>query len=146
MLCYFISGHLDISEAEFQEHYVPELDRAIQAGASFVVGDARGTDTLAQQYLKARQVTNVTVYHMLSSPLNNAGFPTRGGYARPEDKDVAMTQHSTHDIAWVRPMEDQKKLYGPNFRPRISGTEKNLQRRLSSNLEVIDCHQQSQTG
>jgi hypothetical protein len=54
----FVSGHLDHTEAEFDAHYRPRLDEALARGDAFVVGDARGTDTLTQNYLvgKARWI------------------------------------------------------------------------------------------
>jgi hypothetical protein len=39
-------------QATFDQHYVPLLNKAIAAGSSFVVGDAKGTDQLVQNYLK----------------------------------------------------------------------------------------------
>ncbi|BAZ40360.1 hypothetical protein NIES4101_63210 [Calothrix sp. NIES-4101] len=60
-------------------YYRPLIDRAMAAATPsrsiaqnecFVVGDARGTDTLAQQYLWGRTEA-VIVYHMFTSPRNN---------------------------------------------------------------------------
>jgi hypothetical protein len=42
---HFISGHLDLTAAEFEARYRPALDAALANGDAFVVGDARGTDT-----------------------------------------------------------------------------------------------------
>lgn len=113
---YFISGHLDTTKEEFFEHYVPAIERARENGCSFVVGDARGTDTFAQEFLKDYQ--NVTVYHMFDSPRNNVGnHPTAGGFKSDRERDEAMTFASTYDIAWVRPGREK------------SGTAKNLKRR-----------------
>lgn len=39
-------------EDTFQQHYVPLLEKAVEAKAAFVVGDARGCDQLVQQFLK----------------------------------------------------------------------------------------------
>lgn len=39
-------------EETFQQHYVPLLEKAVEARAAFVVGDARGCDQLVQQFLK----------------------------------------------------------------------------------------------
>jgi len=126
---YFVSGHLDITPEEFKEHYVEALDTALTAGAYFVVGDARGSDTMAQEYLKGK-TTHVTVYHQQTFPRNNKGaFPVRGGFQNDTTKDTAMTLASDLDIAWVRSVEAQKKLYGSKYRKRTSGTEKNLKRR-----------------
>lgn len=112
----FISGHLDLSEMEFKKYYKPQIDLALELGESFVVGDARGADSLAQKYLLGRS-TNVTVYHMFETPRNNAGFATQGGFQSDTERDRAMTKDSTKDIAWVR--EGREK----------SGTQKNLNRR-----------------
>ena len=127
---YFISGHIDINPDEFKTHYIHKIDEALsQQDGIFVIGDANGTDTLAQTYLKDK-TDKVTIYHIKTSPLNNIGdFKTKGGYKNHNRKDTAMTLISDYDIAWVRPIEDQKKLYGSNYKKRISGTERNIRRR-----------------
>ena len=114
----FISGHLDLTESEFKEHYVPLIDQAVDQGHRFVVGDARGTDAMAQMYLKYSPHT--TVYHMFESPRNNVGdFQTVGGFKTDAERDVAMTAASDYDIAWVREGREN------------SGTAKNIKRRKS---------------
>lgn len=116
---YFISGHLDLTPEEFQEHYVPQLEEAVQAGGRFVVGDANGADTMAQDYLR-RRTADVTVFHMFERPRNNVGyFPTMGSYKTDKERDEAMTQCSDADILWVR--EGREK----------SGTAKNRDRRAA---------------
>lgn len=112
----FISGHLDLTPAEFEAHYRPALDAALARGEAFVVGDARGTDALAQKYLVGKS-TAVVVYHMFTAPRNNAGCPTVGGFESDETRDERMTADSHQDIAWVRPGREK------------SGTQKNLDRR-----------------
>lgn len=123
-MVYFISGHLDLTFEEFWEHYVPQIEKALMRGqADFVVGDARGADTLSQTHL-SRVRTNthpfsMTVYHMFDSPRNNEGnFPTVGGFSSDQERDEAMTAASDEDIAWVRPGREK------------SGTANNLKRRL----------------
>ena len=115
----FISGHLDLTDAEFEAHYVPALDRAHAAGDTFIVGDARGADFLAQRYLLARSA-NVVVHHMYTAPRNNAGFSTVGGFASDEERDRWMTTNSDYDIAWTRPGRAN------------SGTARNLARRTNN--------------
>lgn len=112
----YISGHLDLTPAEFEAHYRPSLDLALARGEGFVVGDARGADAMAQRYLLGK-TTAVTVYHMFASPRNNAGFPAVGGFESDELRDERMTADSHQDIAWVRPGREK------------SGTQKNLDRR-----------------
>jgi hypothetical protein len=113
----FVSGHLDVTPDEFNTHYIPKIQSAVERGAHFIVGDARGADFLFQQYA-AKNNLNVTVFHMFQSPRNNAGSsPTKGGFASDEERDTAMTHSSTEDIAWIRPGREK------------SGTAKNLARR-----------------
>lgn len=117
----FVSGHLDVTPEEFGEHYAPRLLAAHEAGAEFIVGDARGADTLAQAYLH-EVGARVVVYHMFTAPRNNVGgFPTVGGFASDRERDEAMTAASDTDVAWVRPGREK------------SGTSKNLARRAIRN-------------
>ena len=134
---YFISGHLDISEQDFDTHYKPHIDSALEEKAYFVVGDAVGADTIAQKYLFACCKTDpsihkrVVIFHMFDKPRNNIGqFNTMGNFTDDESRDAAMTNSSTKDILYVRSAEESKKLYGKKYRAnRISGTEKNRLRR-----------------
>lgn len=113
----FVSGHLDLQDDEFERHYVPQIEAARAAGASFVVGDARGADRLFQRYAREHGLA-VRVFHMLERPRNNLGdAPTVGGFTSDASRDAAMTAASTLDIAWIRPGRER------------SGTAANLQRR-----------------
>ena len=116
---YFISGHLDLTEKEFRDEYIPMIDDAMCIpGSIFIVGDAPGADLMSQRYL-FQKYADVTVYHMLKSPRNNRfEFKTRGGFKSDKERDEAMTKASLYDIAWVRPGREK------------SGTAKNLLRRL----------------
>jgi hypothetical protein len=115
----FVSGHRNLTPAEFYKHYQPQLDKAIAAGCQFVVGDAPGADAMAQMYLVGRAAAEqVTVYHAGRKPRHwYGGFAVRGGYASQSAKDAAMTAVSDYDIAWVRPGKE------------TSGTARNLARR-----------------
>lgn len=118
MTTYFISGHLDLTDAEFQEHYVPRIDAALAEESAFVVGDARGCDRMAQLYLRDKRAIRVQVFHMYTAPRHNVnGFSTVGGFTADDARDAAMTAHSDKDIAWVRPGRTR------------SGTAANLARR-----------------
>ena len=112
----FISGHLDLTEEEFNTHYIPTIDQLFAAGYSFVTGDARGADFLAQKYLLSIGASCV-VFHMFTSPRNNAGFETRGNFTSDEERDENLTAASSIDVAWVKVGREK------------SGTAKNLLRR-----------------
>jgi len=113
----FVSGHRDLTEAEFATHYEPALAAHLQREGVFVVGDCTGADTLAQRWLAARRARFV-VYHMLHTPRYSEPWaPLEGGFASDEARDAAMTARSTIDIAWVRPGRER------------SGTARNLARR-----------------
>lgn len=125
----FISGHLDLTREEFNEYYKNRILEYLDTH-SFVVGDAKGCDSFAQELLSQFKQARVTVYHMFTIPRVNYGFPTRGGFVSDEDRDAAMTRDSDIDIAWVRPEELAKVLYSKKYKPgRVSGTQKNLNRR-----------------
>lgn len=123
----FISGHLDVTESEFNEHYIPLIDKALADGCSFVIGDARGADRMAQQYLNGK-TKDVVIFHMFELPRYNEGsWNTKGGYQTDNDRDSAMTKASDFDLAWVR--EGKEK----------SGTAKNVNRRiLHKHLEKME--------
>lgn len=123
MPTYFISGHLSLTWAEFVEHYKEEIDQALaDPEGKFVIGDAPGADTLAQEYLTSTGA-EVTVFHMFDSPRHLASrlFSTQGGFQTDEERDEAMTRASAADIAWVRPGRE------------TSGTARNLVRRHAVN-------------
>lgn len=151
----FVSGHMDLTKEEFAQHYEPEIRREHAAGSRFVVGDAHGCDYMAQRLLHglesglAKDTGRVRVFHMLERPRHSfgsgygsndpnlpkdswsgrrGGFALVGGFTSDEERDAAMTQASTHDIAWVRPHRSKRK----------SGTAKNLQRREEkARLELV---------
>jgi hypothetical protein len=113
---YFISGHRDITETEFEINYASKLDAIITNNpeARFVVGDYQGVDIMAQNYLL--DVLNIdpsriTVYHMFDKPRNVNPKVTNliGGFLNDEERDSEMTRASVEDIAVVR---DYNKLSG----------------------------------
>jgi hypothetical protein len=124
-MIYFISGHLSLTQDEFDIHYKPFIVEALCHNSSFVVGDAKGADTLAQNYLFGK-TDRIVVYHMFGSPRYNAGFPTEGGFQSDEERDNAMTDNSDSDIAWVRKGREK------------SGTQKNLDRRETLKYHLLN--------
>lgn len=116
----FVSGHLDLTEEEFQTHYHRAIFSYLIAGPKyhFIVGDARGADTMFQQLAKDWNLDDVvTVCHMFDKPRNHLCGKLIGGFQSDEERDQFMTLHSDLDLAWVRPGREN------------SGTAKNLRRR-----------------
>lgn len=113
-LTYFISGHRDITQEEFDKYYKPSILKVVDTDytCKFVVGDYHGVDTMAQQLLSDLcnerphkiKPRDVTVYHMFEKPRNfvNEKFNLSGGYTSDEERDAAMTNNSDEDIAFVR--------------------------------------------
>lgn len=142
-LVQFVSGHLDLTPGEFDEHYKDKINRAVAMGHCFVVGDAPGCDSMAQELLRRLLISDeersrydyhgysrITVFHMLESPRNLSSlyFARRDGFLTDEERDAAMTEASDVDIAWVRPSGSKR---------HSSGTQKNLDRRKAKNLRLF---------
>ena len=131
----YISGHLDLTAEEWNEHYKTRVLDALDWGHSIVVGDARGCDLMAQIFIKeAYKILHlplqeykprVTIYHMFNYARNNVGnFGTQGGFKSDKERDEAMTADSDYDIAWIRPGREK------------SGTAKNIKRRENCKSKV----------
>lgn len=128
---YFISGHRNITDAEFNNYI--EKFKEIEFNwidsinpdmwpPQYVVGDYEGVDIMAQNYLINELKINpdrITVYHMFDKPRNiNSKIKNLvGGFKSDEERDTAMTNASHYDIAFVR---DHLQL---------SGTAMNILRR-----------------
>lgn len=99
MKTYFISGHLDVDEDFFNKYYLEKILDAIDEGASFVVGDAPGIDTLSQKYLfkiltEKELKERVTIYHMFDKPryICSDVIKCVGGFKNDKSRDEAMTK------------------------------------------------------
>lgn len=121
---YFISGHRDITEDEFERNYKPVLEAIVNdvPDCRFVVGDYYGADIMAQNYLVdvlGVEPERITVYHMFEVPrnINPKITNTVGGFESDRERDEAMTAASSNDIAFVR------------NNTMISGTAENILRR-----------------
>ncbi|KAF7297624.1 hypothetical protein MKEN_01385400 [Mycena kentingensis (nom. inval.)] len=134
----FISGPLEPTSAFFSTHYTPRIAHAVAAGHSFVLGPSRGTDALALTHLLESGVSpqRITVFLRESESKQRwAGrFRAQGvrivvsGKTHME-RDAAMTAASDYDILWYLTETEARVLYGDQYRPRVSGTEKNEIRR-----------------
>ena len=123
---YFVSGHRNISEEDFNNTYAFEIksiiDNHYNDDCIFIMGDYYGCDIMAQDYLLDTLEINpsrVYVYHMLDKPrnVNPKVINLVGGFTSDEERDAAMTDASDYDIAYIY---DHTKL---------SGTAQNILRR-----------------
>ena len=135
-ICYFVSGHVDVTQQDFDDNYRDKLIEAANSpNSTFVMGNAKGIDTMAREFLVEQLGDNnlhrITIYHLgKKSGLQDSRIKTIGGFKNHNEKDAAMTRVSDEDIAWVRSHEESKILYGSKYNPnRISGTQRNLDRR-----------------
>lgn len=116
----FISGHRDVTEAEFKEHYQPKIADAMLDNCTFVVGDCEGVDIMAQTYLESLGMDKVMVFHIGDTPMNFVeSLQKSGGFRSDVDRDFAMTLISDFDLCWIR--EGKEK----------SGTAQNVWRRTA---------------
>jgi hypothetical protein len=146
-LRYFISGHIDLSQEQFDKFYKDRILKAIASNGTFVMGSAPGADYMAQQFLyesfkhDPTELDRMIVYHRGDNPetqLIDSRIKTIGGFKSHNAKDTAMTKASDMDIAYVRSYDESKILYGEKFNPhRISGTQQNLNRREKINKQKI---------
>lgn len=107
-MIYFISGHRDFTEKEFNTNYIPKLKEALKdKNYKFVVGDYWGVDEMAQVWLSEnipeKEHHRVTVYHMFDKPrvCCSDKFLLSGGYKNDIERDSAMTNASNVDIAFI---------------------------------------------
>ena len=120
---YFISGHRDITENEFEYYYIPLINEALSENpnAKFIVGDCDGVDIMAQNYLVSiiDDISRITVYCVGDTPknINPELIYIKNGFNDEREKDIAMTNASFKDIALVRQCE------------YITGTGENILRR-----------------
>lgn len=112
-MVYFISGHRDLTDKEFAEHYIPMLSKIIEDDlfADFVVGDCEGCDKKALEFLLSQPNYNfISIYYtkeLKTRPMGShpENFEKVFTYEMPDYNacDEAMTCNSDFDVAWVRP-------------------------------------------
>lgn len=133
---FFISGHRDITSAEFNILYKPAIQKAIaDYDAFFIMGDYEGADIMAQNYLVNElnyDINKITVFHIGNAPMNiNPKIINRvPNYGDDIARDSAMTKHSDYGIAFVRVGKEN------------SGTAQNILRRVTfindaQNIKII---------
>jgi hypothetical protein len=108
---YFVSGHRDLTEEEFETFYAPLIQQVLndKPNANFIIGDCEGCDIMAQNYLVdiIDDVSRITVYCVGDAPRNVNPYiiSIKNGFNDDREKDIAMTNDSFEDIALVRSPE-----------------------------------------
>jgi hypothetical protein len=128
-----IFGNGNLSLNDFLTEYLTYLDTLDFDNDAFIVGDFRGADTLALEYLKTKSA-NVKVFHVGERPryfpdkfkTKVGTWKTVGGFRNDAARDLAMIQACTHFIG-VDYNSDEN---------RVSGTAKNIQK--CRQLDKID--------
>ncbi len=134
----FVSGHTDLTDDEFDEHYRAQLECVVENKHCVVVGNADGADARSLRYLLAagHDPSLITVYvfdrggeNRVAHYQQQFGVAAIGGWPSYNKRDAAMTAASDYDLCWVRPEAECRRLYGDSYRKRVSGTEQNVLRR-----------------
>lgn len=128
-MIYFISGHRDLSYEDFEEYYIPKIQKIFDWDEypEFIIGDCDGVDKFAMDYLINNYYQlpfDITIYHMYNSPRNTpAGKSVEyysrniedlskegiytvvkfiGGFKSDEERNAAMTKASDSDLAFIK--------------------------------------------
>lgn len=120
----YVFGNGNLSLDDFLTLYVPGLQRALDAGAAFWVGDFRGVDTLTMEWLKTK-TSAVTLLHVGERPrympdryrTKVSGWTIQGGFDGDADRDQAGIDACTTFLAHD---------FNTNAK-RISGTQRNIE-------------------
>lgn len=120
-MIYFVSGHRDLTKKEFEEHYVPLIQKVMTEDslAEFVVGDWEGCDEMFLTFIRCTSPkTWITIYCCNDSRIKTYGsIYIYNQFSTYDQCDISMTEDSDFDIAWIRPGRED------------SHTAKNIKRR-----------------
>lgn len=90
-MIYFISGHRDLTQEEFDANYAPAIDngQTTWEDCEFIVGDCKGCDQMAAEYIAKYIEENMdewdcvpctlTIHHMFSEPRFRVGTKADDG-------------------------------------------------------------------
>lgn len=135
MNIYFCSGYKDLTDDEFQKHYIPQFFRIQNTPSKFILSDENDFDVKCLEYLLTNDVppeniiihsTNETLSSLFKSIINGKSIVFIGNFYSRRERDAFSTSSSTDDILWLREIQDI-----PNFDPHYtSRTYLNYLRRL----------------
>ena len=130
-MTYFISGHRDLTQEEFNEHYAPILEKVLKEDwdCHFVIGDWEGCDKMALEFILSQPdyYNSIEIFYVDEvrvRPFGDHISNFENLYVNPrstyDDCDESMTKFSDFDIAWIRPgredshtaMNIKRRYYG----------------------------------
>jgi hypothetical protein len=102
---YFVSGHRDLTEQEFVEHYLPKLLKVIEFDKDpiFLVGNYEGCDEMFLKFMQAGNYDHFVYLYYVDNPMRHYDYVFTRHMETPNDCDYTMTSNSDFDIAWIRP-------------------------------------------
>ena len=118
---YFLSGHRDITQDEFNKHY-NKIDLYLRERLTddelikytFYIGDCFGFDLMAFKHIYNNYINNKALKQIVICIMDNNecssnyDYPTHEkikiirGFKSHEERDCYMTENSKYDILWVR--------------------------------------------
>ena len=108
-MIYFVSGHRNLTEKEFFDHYVPKIEKIMREDkfVSFVVGDWEGCDSMFLNFIKHTYFIQprIHIYYANTPRVDLEGLDNISLYNKStyDECDASMTKDSNFDIAWIRP-------------------------------------------
>lgn len=116
----FVSGHLDLTQEEFEKYYKQEIDNRLKNESfvkfhlNFYIGDCKGGDLIAfkyifDNYINDNYLDNIYVCVMDNNEFSsNYNYPKHHkvkiitGFKTHEERDCYMTKNTDYDILWIR--------------------------------------------
>ena len=79
---WFIDGPEKVKDFDFQEKYIPTLEKILEEpSSSILITDRPGCSNKIARYLAKKGYRNCTIYHPGESPRHRIGkFPSKGGF------------------------------------------------------------------
>ena len=129
-MIYFISGHRDLTQEEFDKYYAPKINRVMEEDprADFVIGDWEGCDKMALEFiLSQKSYGYISIYCVdqcrvkpFGDNITNFERTFISFCTNYDDCDACMTLDSDFDITWIRPgkenshtaMNIKRRYYG----------------------------------
>ena len=99
-----VSGSTTATKEYFDKYYKEKMDEYIEKKCRFMVGGAKGIDTLTQQYL-IKKLYNPTMVTIVDKGTQDnrvsKEFNHKNGFSSYPERDAWMTQNSDIDLAVV---------------------------------------------